>query len=171
MMANSKSQRKGSTVLEFVLVGIPVIFILISLFEAARGMWTYQSLSYSVREATRYASVHGYGCTSVQTSCKVNIGQLVTVIRSAGVGLDADTVTATFTPASGAATSNTLTNLAGNVTVFPPTGANAAGQNVKITLVYPFRTILAVFWAGAGAPLADSQVFHLGASSTEPIQY
>jgi hypothetical protein len=156
--------------LEFVLVGIPVIFILISLFEAARGMWTYNTLSYAVREATRYASVHGADCASPQT-CQVNIGQIVTVIENSGVGLDPGSVTATFTPATGSATSGTLSTLSSNTTTFPPSGANVAGQNVKISLVYPFRTILAIFWAGDGQPVRDSQVFHLGASSTEPIQY
>lgn len=170
MKSHHRTAVKGSTILEFVLVGIPLIFILISLFDAARGMWTYHTLSYAVREATRYASVHGSGCASPQT-CQVNIGQIVTRIESTGLGLDPATVTATFTPANGTATSDTLANLASSTSVFPPTTANGPGQNVKISLVYPFRTVLAVFWAGAGRPISDSQTFHLGASSTEAIQY
>jgi hypothetical protein len=170
MTNGARARQKGSTILEFVLVGIPIIFILISLFEAARGMWTYTTLSYSVREATRYASVHGSGCGSPQ-SCPVKVKDIVTLIQSSGVGLDPATTIATFTPATGSAISGTLSTLSTNATIFPPSTANSPGQNLKITLVYPFRTILAIFWAGDGHALNDSQVFHLGASSTEPIQY
>jgi Flp pilus assembly protein TadG len=59
--------RKGSTALEFALVGIPLLFILFSLFEAARGMWTYQMMAYAVREGTRYAAMHGKGWASPNT--------------------------------------------------------------------------------------------------------
>jgi Flp pilus assembly protein TadG len=156
--------------LEFVLVGIAMIFVIISFFEMARGMWTYHTLSYAVREGTRYATVHGRDCASPNT-CQVTIGQITSIIRTAGTGLDPNATTLTFTPASGSATSDTIANLLASNTTWPPTGANSVGQNVKIAAVYPFRTILAIFWVGAGHPLNDSQVFNLGASSTEPVQY
>jgi Flp pilus assembly protein TadG len=46
MIVNSrrKRTRRGSSILEFVLVGIPIIFVLISLFEISRGMWTYHTM-------------------------------------------------------------------------------------------------------------------------------
>ncbi len=133
-------------------------------------MWTYHTLAYSVREATRYAAMHGKDCASPNT-CQANIGQITSVIKAAGPGLDADQVTVTYTPASGSATSDTMTNLMTNTTTWPPAAANAPGQNVKIAVVYRFRTLLAVFWPGTGGPAADSQSFNLSASSTEPIQY
>lgn len=163
-------KRRGSTMLEFVLVGIPVIFIMISLFDTARGMWVYHTLSYSVREATRYASVHGIGCKAPQT-CQITIGQIVTRIKNTGVGLDPSAVTATFTPAVGSATSGTLASLASSTAIFPPNTANSTGQTLQISLVYPFKTILAIFWVGDGRPINDSQTFHLGASSKVQIQY
>jgi Flp pilus assembly protein TadG len=166
---NRANRRRGSTALEFVLVGIPMLFILFSLFEAARGMWTYQMLAYAIREGTRYASVHGKGCASPNT-CQVTIGQLVTYIRTAGPLIDASS-TVTFTPATGSVTSGTVTALSTNTAIWPPSTANTAGQTVQISIVYPFRTILAMFWAGAGQPLNDSQTFNLGASSAEPIQF
>ena len=169
-MTGKRRNRKGSTMLEFVLVAIPMIFILISVFEIARGMWIYHTLAYAVREGVRYATVHGSGCAAPRT-CQATIGQITSTIQSAGVGLDANAVTVTFTPASGSATTDTMTNQIASTTNWPPTGANAPGQNVKIALKYPFRTILAVFWVGAGRPLNDSGVFYLAASSTEPIQF
>ncbi len=156
--------------LEFTLVGIGIIFVFISFFEIARGMWTYQALAYAVREGTRYATVHGKNCDTPNT-CRVTIGQITTVIKTAGPGLDPDQTTVTFTPASGTATSGTMTSLLTNSTAWPPSTAYTPGQNVQISMVYPFRTILAMFWVGAGRPLDDSQVFHLSASSTEAIQF
>ena len=162
--------RRGSSILEFVLVGIPVIFVLISLFEISRGMWTYHTLAYAAREGVRYASVHGKGCASPNT-CQVTIGQITSKIQAAGVGLPPGTTTVTFTPSSGTASSDTMTNQLASSTIWPPSGANAPGQDVKIKVTYPFRTILAIFWVGAGRPLNDSGTFNLAASSTEPIQF
>jgi Flp pilus assembly protein TadG len=164
----SRSGRKGSAIVEFALVGIPVIFFMISLFEAARGMWVYHTLAYAVREGTRCAAMHGSGCASPNT-CQVTIGQITTILKSAGIGLDQATTTATFTPANGSAVSGTLASLASNTTVFPPAAANAPGQVVQISLVYPFRSILSFFWVrptGRGV-----QTFNLGASSAETVQF
>jgi hypothetical protein len=156
--------------LEFVLVGIPMIFIIISVVEIARGMWTYHTMAYAVREGARYASMHGKGCASPNT-CQTTIGGITSVIKSAGVGLDPGSVVVTFTPATGSASSDTMTNQLTSTTTWPPSGANTPGQNVKISLKYPFRTFLAVFWVGAGPPLNDSGVFYLPATSTEKIQF
>lgn len=170
MKGRNQRRRRGSSLLEFTLVGIPIIFTLIGLFEITRGMWVYQTMAYSVREATRYASRHGSGCAS-PNSCQVTIGQITSVLKAAGPGLDPSSVTVTFTPASGSATSGSMSSLLTNSTIWPPSTANAAGQNVKISATYPFKTILAMFWPGAGGPLNDSQTFKLGATSTEGIQF
>ena len=44
-----KSQRGGSLI-EFTFVGIPLMFVLISIFEASRGMWTYNLLAHAIKE-------------------------------------------------------------------------------------------------------------------------
>ena len=59
---STRAQRnleKGSSMVEFALVGIPLIFILISIFEISRGMWMYETVAHAVREGARYAAVHG----------------------------------------------------------------------------------------------------------------
>lgn len=169
MRAQGKN-RKGSSLLEFTLVAIPLIFVVISLFELTRGMWTYQGLSYAVREGVRYASVHGRGCASPNT-CQVTVGQITRVIRSAGPGFDTRAITLTFTPASGTAISGTMATLLTNNTVWPPAGANAPGLSVKISMKYSFKTVLAVVWPGSGHVFNRSQTFTLPASSTEAIQF
>ena len=156
----------GSTVIEFVLAGIPMFFVLLSMFELSRGLWTYHSLGYAVREGVRYASFHGKGCTSPNT-CSVTIGQITSVILTAGPGLDADQVNVTFTPASGSTSSGTITSQLTSTTVWPPSGANAPGQTVKIAVKYPFQTFLGILWKQS----VGQQTFYLAASSSEPIQF
>ena len=169
MIAKSRRKRRGSAMVEFVLAGIPVIFILISIFELSRGMWTYHTMAYAVREGVRYAAVHGKGCATPNT-CQVTIGQITSVIKAAGTGLPPSTTVVTFTPASGSASSATMTSQLTSTTLWPPPAANAPGQNIKIKVTYPFRTFLAVFWTGAGG-VNYSGVFNLGASSSAPIQF
>jgi Flp pilus assembly protein TadG len=169
MTARGKAT-KGSSLLEFTLVGIPLIFVLISVFDTARGLWTYNTMAYAVREATRYATVHGIGCAAPRT-CQVNIGQITRVLQSAGVGLDPGAVSVTFTTANGAATTNTIANLLTSTTVWPPASANAVEQNITISAVYPFRSVLAMFWPGAGPAVGGARVFNLSASSTQAIRF
>ncbi len=161
--------RRGATALEFTLAGIPLMFILFSIFEGARGMWTYEMMSYAVREGTRYASMHGKDCAS-PNSCQITVGQIASYIQAAGPLLSSST-TLTLTPSTGSATTGTISSLASNSAIWPSSTANAPGQTVKIAASYPFQTILAIFWTGSGPPLNDSKTFTLRASSAEAIQY
>jgi Flp pilus assembly protein TadG len=171
-MRSSRARQRGATMLEFTLVGIGLIFVFLSFFEVARGMWTYQTLSYAVREGARYSSVHGKDCTLNGANCTVTVSQIATVIRSAGVGLDPDNTSVSLTTNGGTATTDTITNLVNNYTGtnWPPSSDYAPGQNVKVTATYPFRTFLAMGWVGHRG-VNYSGVFTLGASSTETIQY
>lgn len=175
MMQRANRERGGSTLIEFVLVGIPMIFILISTFELARGMWTYHTVAYAVKEGTRYASVHGINCTISPNNCGVTIANIASVMKTAGVGLLPSQLTVTMTPAAGSATTDTLDNLLTNNTAWPPaspTGTNAVGQPIKISATYPFRSLLAMFWPGArGGPQRGAGLFYLPASSTDRIQF
>src|SRR5438309_7053681 len=104
MSRRKRIRCRGNSLLEFTLVGIPLICILIATFEMSRGMWNYQSLAYAVKGGTRYAVVHGQDCGQPPNTCTVTISNIAGVIRSAGVGLPADLVTLTFTDAKGTAT-------------------------------------------------------------------
>ena len=52
-------RRLGNATIEFTLVEIPLLCVLISTFEMARGMWLYHTLAYAVKEGARYAAVRG----------------------------------------------------------------------------------------------------------------
>ena len=166
MIAKSRQKRKGNSMVEFVLVGIPVLFALLSIFDISLGMCTYHSMAYAVREGVRYATVHGKGCASPHT-CQVTIGQITSRIRAQGAMLPASITTVTFTAADGSVSSGTMVSQSANSTVWPPSAANAPGQNVKIKVSYPYRTILTALLGGG----RGTAVFNLGASSTEPIKF
>jgi len=167
------NERGGTTMIEFILVGIPMIFVLISIFEMGRGMWTYHSLAYAVKEAARYASVHGESCTTAPNSCGVTIGNIATVLKTAGTALIPSQTTVTFTPASGSATTGTLSSLLSNNTAWPPSspsGTNSIGQLITISAKIPFRSAMSMFWPGT-RPQGAVGLVYFPASSTERIQF
>src|SRR5690348_3325838 len=79
------SSRRGATTIEMTLVGIPLIFVLISVFELSRGMWMYNTAATAAREGLRFASVHGVNCVHVPpgipNACEVTANDIVKVIR------------------------------------------------------------------------------------------
>src|SRR6185295_9073071 len=95
-MTNDRS-RRGSAMIEFTLVGIGLIFVLISIAEMSRGMWVYHTLAHVAKEGNRYAIVHGRNC-EVLTGCQPYITRqaLAQKMQYAGVGLMAANVEVTI---------------------------------------------------------------------------
>jgi Flp pilus assembly protein TadG len=165
------NRRRGQSLVEFTLVGIPIIFVLISTFEISRGMWIYHTLAYSVKVGVRYASVHGINCVNGggnPNDCLITIAQVAQRIQLNGVGLDPTKTSLTFSP--GGATC-TLTACAANNTQWPtPDGVvNAVGQPIRIDIRTQFTSALAMLWPGAN-PVSFA-AGSLGASSQDHIQY
>ncbi len=80
-------RERGSSILEFTLVGIPLIFVLISTAEIARGMWNYVKLAEAVKEGARFEAVHGRGCTSGGNTCGVTVAQVAQQVANHAIGL------------------------------------------------------------------------------------
>jgi TadE-like protein len=163
-------RRRGNSVVEFTLIGIPLIFVLISTFELARGMWLYHTVAYAVKSGSRYASVHGLNCANLPNTCSVTVGQIAQVIRSDGTGLDPASLNLTFTDNTGATVSCSLTACILNTARWPPAYANTPGMNVSISASYAFRSALCMFWPGSSS-LGHVPVVNLPASSTEKIKF
>jgi Flp pilus assembly protein TadG len=169
-MNNRKQRQRGSAMIEFTLVGIPMIFVLISVFEISRGMWNYHTLAYAVKEGTRYAIVHGSDCSSdPQNSCGVTVGQVAQRIQYAGIGLDPSQVQLTFTSSGNSITCN-LNACLGNPTVWPEAPLNTPGSALTIGASLPFQSALAMFWPGAASG-ASFPTFNLTAGSSDIIQF
>lgn len=159
------SRKSGNTLIEFTFVVLPVMFVIISTFEIARGMWMYNSLAYALRQATRYVIVHGNNCAIPPNSCRVQIGDIATVIQYNGVGLAPADVDLQFISSAGASIPAsgwvTLENClppsgAQSSTFWPASAPGAAlqdarggqGVDAEIRGRVRFASAITLFWPG-----------------------
>jgi Flp pilus assembly protein TadG len=167
--------------IEFTLVGIPLVFLLISILEISRGMWIYVTLAHAVREGTRYALVHGNTCTEGQNACAITVSQIATRIRNAGLALLPSQLTVTLTSSNRTIGPASLQSLLVNTNYFP-TGCQCVtprdpggepGESLTITATYPFQSAIAMFWPGAtqATPLVIFSAINLPASSRGRIEF
>lgn len=183
-MTKPRTRKSGNAIIEFTLVGIPLIFILLATFEMARGMWLYATVAHAVRQGARYAAVHGKDCSTPPNQCAITIGDIALVIRDAGVGLDpADFWVAVITVAPKAVPAVTFTTLATLLTdasTFGAANSGVAGNDVIVTGVYHFRTALMAFFSGPVLPpppgpsdseSSDVGVIRQAATSRERIEF
>ncbi len=173
-----RNRSRGNSMIEFTFVGIPMIFILISTFEAARGMWVYNTLAHAVKEGTRYTVVRGSGfkASCVATSpadpsvCEVTVQKIAQAIQFSGAGLIPTDVINVQIAIDGAAIScGTLASCLTNATVL--TDSMTAGSTLSISAQYHFTNAIAMFWPGGGPGINFTPFFNLPASSQDTIQY
>lgn len=166
-----RSLRRGQSIIEFTFVGIPLMFVLISIFEMSRGMWMYHTLAHATKTAVRYSIVHGQNCGApTGNTCLRTIGHIATEFKNAAVGIDEATTMLTFISAAGTIGPRSLTvSLGDNATQWPPAGGNAPSQILTIEAVTPFRSAIALFWPGS-SPVTIGRV-NLPARSSDRVAY
>lgn len=169
MVRRKRGEHGGPTLVEFTLVGIPMIFLLISTFEISRAMWTYHTLAYGVKEGTRYAAVHGATCATAPNTCTVTVGQVAQQVQNATAGLLASQMNLTFVSVGGSF-SCTLSSCLTNNTVWPAAPGNAFGSNIEIDATYPFQSAIAMFWPGAGSGVSTMGTINFPASSQDTMK-
>jgi Flp pilus assembly protein TadG len=165
-----KRARAGNSCIEFTLVGIPTIFIVISTMEMARGMWAYNSLGHTAREAARFASRKGENCASAPNDCSASVADIVDRSRATAFGIPPNELNVSLTSVAGTTACAPVNACAEDESMWPPAAGNAVGAEITVTASYRFRSAIAMFWPGAGA----SQVhrgFLFEASSTERIGF
>src|SRR5947207_1072945 len=120
------------------------------IFETSRAMWNYHTLAFAIREGTRYAAVHGSGCSAdPRNSCQATVAQVAQRIQDAGIGLEATQLDLTFT-SSGNTIKCTLNACLTTATHWPEAPKNTPGNAIAIRGSLPFESALAMFWPGAG---------------------
>jgi hypothetical protein len=164
-----RQRQRGSTMLEFTLVGIPMIFVLLSVFEISRIVWSYHTLAAAVAEGARFSIVHGKNCSKAPNDCAATVGDIAGRVKSRGIGLIPSDTTLTFTWKTGTM-SCAMPSCLTNTTVWPPAGANEPGTEIEVKAVYAMKSPMSMFWPSAGTvnPLGNLK---LGASSREAIQF
>lgn len=182
-----KNQRRGNATIEFTLVAIPLLCVLISTFEMARGMWLYHTLAYAVKEGVRYAVVRGQNSpnqVSLGGTGSLPLMPICQYIIQQGPGLIPSQVTLTFHSATqpditatadqcpstgnwppGGTFSNPQTDSGGNTIL-----DNQAGQVISINASFSFQSSILMFWPGAqGGTVFPS--FTFPAKASEVMQY
>jgi Flp pilus assembly protein TadG len=150
-----RKRSRGAAMIEFVLVGIPLLFLVISIEEMARGMWQYHTLQFAVKMANAYASVHGATCGTSPNSCTVNVSNVVTVFTNYAIGIPMSEVQVTLTSENNSYTCNPV-NTCSTTTAWskqwPPSlnSDNTVGNWIKFRADYTFSSALSMFWPGGG---------------------
>ena len=169
-MTPRRNRRSGQALVEFTLVAIPLIFILISTTEMARGMWNYQTLAFGIRAGARYAAAHGQGCTQNGNTCSVTVSDVAHSIATASVGMTPASLNVTLASATAATvTCAPLSNCYANSTIWPPAADNAPGKNITISGTWVFRSALSMFWPGR-SPVRFG-TYTLGAWTKQPMLF
>jgi hypothetical protein len=179
-----RKRRSGNATLEFTLVGIPLLCVLISTCELARGMWLYHTLAYAVKEGARYAAVHGQSTPNpvpVEGS-----GGICNYIIQQGPGLIPAQVTLTFHSATQSDKTVNAKTCIGSASTgnWPPGGTfsipqtsggntiidNQAGQVISINATFSFQSSILMFWPGARGGIVFPS-FTFPAKASEIMQY
>jgi Flp pilus assembly protein TadG len=149
---------RGNALIEFVLVGIPLVFMTVSVEEMSRGMWQYHTLQYACKMANAYAAVHGATCAQSPNSCTVDVSNVVGVFESNAIGVPMSSVAVTLTSENNSASCSKVSTCSSGAswsTEWPPSANtdNQVGKWIKFRADYTFSTALALFWPGAGKPV------------------
>lgn len=141
--------RRGNALVEFTLVGIPLLFLTLSVFSVSIDMWEFHELPYAVEMTARYAATHGQGCTQGTNTCRITVANMVTYFEGQNISLLPSLVSVTFTDGSGATSCAPITNCASSSATFPNTSYNAPGQDIKVYATYTLKNPVAFFWPGS----------------------
>jgi Flp pilus assembly protein TadG len=164
---NGTKKRRGSLMLEFALVGIPTIFLTVSSIETSMAMWQYHTLEECAAAGARYVITRGADCAG---SCTVTVGNVISKIVAAGVGLDDTKLTVKLVSASTSPSGTTYSpasNYLSSSTAFPPGADATVGDDITVTVSYQVTNPFVMYWPGAGKVMGAN--YTLGATSRQRI--
>jgi Flp pilus assembly protein TadG len=154
----------GAATIEFIVSSIVLFTLVFGCIAVAMAFYTYEVLNEYTRDASRYAIVHGNGCiiqagTNAGNSCSIGTGggpgapasmALKSYLNNEilpGINGNQLAVNTTYGPAPGA------------TTCFA-TNCNGAGDQITVTVSYPYLY---------SVPFIPSQSFTMNATSTMVI--
>lgn len=168
--------------LEFVLVGVSVIFTTISIIEMGVESWNFHSMLFAIDTAARYTSGHGRTCTKNGNSCTIQVKDIATMIAQRVPGVSTSQLNVTLTPATTAnavsctpLSNCTATNCPSGVTCtnntaqFPGSTDNGVGSSITISANFTSSKIIPFFWLGSSG--SSGQSYRLTATTNQTIVY
>lgn len=166
--------RRGSSLVEFVFAGVPILLVIISVMEIARCMWTYNTLSYAVTQAARMAVVQGETCATPPNVCPVTtVSGIAQRIADSSQGLLTDQMSLTLTSTGTGGTVNcALPFCLTNASPWPVAAGYTPGTATVVTVkaVYPFQSPMTIFFPGFSSPTSWITA-NLPASAQEQFQF
>ena len=144
-----RRRSRGSTVLEFALVGVPMILVFMSIVEIGLIMWTYTTLAYATKELNRYVAVHGKHCSTGTNNCALTVGSVATAAESYAMGLSSSTLNLTLTSPGTTYTCNPVSSCTSNSNPWPPAADSTVGTIIKVQMQYQVTAVLPMLWPGS----------------------
>jgi TadE-like protein len=186
-VARSANRERGTALIEFMFAGVPLIFLLLIIFELCLAMWSYHTLATAVEDGAVYASTKGQDCTYTGNTCRVTISAIVQDILSAGIGINPNQLSLTFHSSASAFYADIICNPASSCltgtnasTYWPPAlvssgppavyGNTPAISYVDITGTCPAPVpIISLFWQARS--LAGIGSLQFSAKSRQIVQF
>jgi Flp pilus assembly protein TadG len=171
--SNSRGRRRGSSLIEFTLVGIPAIIICTCVLTCAIDMWQLYTLSYAVDQTARYAALHGNTCSMGSNSCTITRTDVATYFQNQAIALVPSSTTMILDDGSGAITCNPVNSCPSSSSRFPAAGSNlpatatTAANTVTVQATYQLINPIFMFWPGTNSVGATR--FTVGATSKQPV--
>jgi Flp pilus assembly protein TadG len=168
-MLRNRKPRLGNALIEFTLIGIPIIFITISIVEVSLDMWEYHNLAYASEMTARYVTLHGATCSANGNSCTITVANVASFFATQAMALDAAKVIVKMTDGSGTTTCNPVNSCNSfTATQFPNASYNSVGSDIVITATYVLRNPFVLYWP----PYVDPPgTFKVGANSRQRILF
>jgi Flp pilus assembly protein TadG len=160
---------RGSTVLEFTLVGVPMVFVFMGIAAMGFTMWTYQTLAYATKELNRYIAVHGTHCGSGTNSCKLTVGNVATAAESYAIGLSSGTLKLTLTSPSTTYSCSPVSSCTSNSNPWPPSADSTVGTAIQVRMQYEVNPAFTMMWTDEKTAMYGS--YNIGSYSKQRVLF
>ena len=170
-LRKSGAWRRGASLIEFTLVGIPAILICTSVMTCAIDMWQLYTLSYAVDQTARYAALHGDTCSAGSNACTITRADVATYFQNQAIALAASSTTMILNDGSGAVTCNPINSCPSSTSRFPAVGYNLPTTPNTVTIQATYRLINPIFMFWPGVRSVTATRFTVGASSRQQVLF
>jgi len=163
-----RRSRRGDALIEFSLLGIPMMFATISIVSTGIDMWEFHNLAFVSERTARYISMHGATCSQNGNSCTITVGNIATFFEAEGQALLSSSVIMALTDGSGTTTCNPVSSCTSTSATFPNTSYNSVGSNITVKATYTLKNPIAMLWP---PDMSGSHDFTVAASSQQRILF
>ena len=164
-----RRKQRGSAMVEFVLTGIPLIFMWIGIFWMSFGLWEFHTLQYAAKAANSYLAVHGASYVNV-AGTGIKVKDVANVFAANAVGIVPKSVTLTLTAGAGSTKTCRLDTCQSDTTQWPPTTANSIETDIKLQAAFTFKAPFAM-WTPAHGVTKFANSYSLSGDSHQQILF